>query len=586
VIFKSLLLTIVAACVVAFTVLAMRPAYVGLRAGKADENYLQSKNCLACHTDHFTSWAKTYHSRMTQEAKAESVQGDFEKNNIYEYLGVTARMEKRNGKFSMTFNFPDGKTQNFSVDRTVGSRRIEQYLTKQTGQYTRLPIAYDLTNRRWMSLNGSFFYPDSENYYQHQAQWDGNCVFCHNVKAQPHLNTSNKQYDTQVSELGIACGACHGASAHHAEEAGSPLQRTLWRFFKTEDRQIVNPKKLTAERSLQVCGHCHGQRVPEPNDRIVEILQRGDPFDAGEDLAGFYKPVQRETKIGNYSFANRFWANGSPRLTAYEYQGILRSHCYTEGDPNNKINCLTCHSMHEGDIKGQIKAENRTDKPCLECHKQYETPVNLTAHSKHAADSSGSRCYNCHMPRVVYGVMAVHPTHEITVPNPQLTATQAVPNACNQCHLDKSVNWAITESKKFWTGRFASSEISNDKQFDIAEGARALFAGDALTRALAAEAMNNDSLAKTDAKWSLPFLLEAFDDNYPIVRYFAANGLAKINAQLQKPDYLASSQSRQIFVQQWRNAINLVNPQGVEQAKNLAQMLRANRKEVDIEVGE
>lgn len=583
---KSLLLTLAAACVVAITVLAMRPAFVGVRGGQADENYLQSKDCLACHTDHFASWAKTYHSRMTQEATGDSVQGDFETHNTLEYLGVKARMEKREGKFSMTFNYPDGKAQTFSIERTVGSRRIEQYLTKQTGQYTRLPLAYDLNNRRWMSLNGSFFYPDSENYFQHQAQWDGNCVFCHNVKAQPHLNTKNKQYDTEVSELGIACGACHGAAAHHAEEAGSPLQRTLWRLFKTEDKQIVNPKKLAAERSLQVCGHCHGQRVPEPNDRILEILQRGDPFDAGEDLMQFYKPVQRETSIGTYSFANRFWANGSPRLTAYEYQGILRSRCFTEGDANNRINCLTCHSMHEGDIKGQIKEENRTDKPCLECHKEYEPPASLTAHSRHAADSSGSRCYNCHMPRVVYGVMAVHPTHEITVPNPQLTATQAVPNACNQCHIDKSVNWAITESKRFWSGRFAAAEKSSDSQFDIAEGARALFAGDALTRVLAAEAMNSDSPAKPDAKWTMPLLLQAFDDNYPVVRYFAANGLAKLDAKLAKPDYLAATQVRQISMQQWGGVIELINPQGLQQAKSLAQLLRANRKDVDIEVGE
>jgi hypothetical protein len=280
VIIKPLLLTIAAACIIAFTVLAARPEYIGVRAGHADENYLQSKDCLACHTDHFASWERTYHSRMTQEAKTGSVQGDFESTNTFEYLGVKARMEKREGKFSMTFNYPDGTAQTFSVDRTVGSRRVEQYLTKQTGQYTRLPIAYDLINRRWMSLNGSFFYPDGENFFQHQAQWDGNCVFCHNVKAQPHLNTTTKQYDTDVSELGIACGACHGAAAHHAEAATSPLRRTLWRLFKTEDKQIVNPKKLAAETSMQVCGHCHGQRVPEPNDRILEILQRGDPYSA------------------------------------------------------------------------------------------------------------------------------------------------------------------------------------------------------------------------------------------------------------------------------------------------------------------
>ena len=144
VIFKSLLLTIVAAFVVAFTVLAVRPDYVGLRSGKADENYIQSKNCLSCHEDHFASWARTYHSRMTQEARGESVQGDFENSNTLEFLGVKARMEKRNGKFSMTFNYPDGKAQTFSVDRTVGSRRIEQYLTKQTGPKINMDIFHRL----------------------------------------------------------------------------------------------------------------------------------------------------------------------------------------------------------------------------------------------------------------------------------------------------------------------------------------------------------------------------------------------------------------------------------------------------------
>jgi len=38
-----------------------------------------------------------------------------------------------------------------------------------------------------VSLNGSFFSPDGDNYFQHQTQWDSNCVFCHNVKAQPNM---------------------------------------------------------------------------------------------------------------------------------------------------------------------------------------------------------------------------------------------------------------------------------------------------------------------------------------------------------------------------------------------------------------
>lgn len=107
----------------------------------------------------------------------------------------------------------------------------------------------------------------------------------------------------------------------------------------------------------------------------LKILGHGDPYNAGDDLAAFYQPVWRETKIGEYSFANRFWANGSPRLTAYEYQGVLRSACFIKGDRHDRITCLSGHSMHDGDPKGQITPENRTDKPCLTCHQQISSLI-------------------------------------------------------------------------------------------------------------------------------------------------------------------------------------------------------------------
>ncbi|HET8678356.1 MAG TPA: hypothetical protein VFO63_21320 [Blastocatellia bacterium] len=579
---KSAALTIIAAVIIAVAVFEARPRYKGVRAGRADADYISSRNCRACHDGHYDSWARTFHRRMTQEARGDSVQGDFERDNEFEYLGVKARMEKRDGAFFMRLDFPDGANKSFTIDRTVGSRRIEQYLTKQSGQYTRLPLAYDLVNRRWMSLNGSFFYPDGNDFFKHLAQWDANCVFCHNVKAQPNLDLRTRQFNTEVAELGIACGACHGAGATHAERAGSPLARTLWRLSNASDTEIINPRKLDAERSMMICGHCHGQRVPDPISRIEEILSRGDPYNAGDNLAAIYRPVTRDTKIGDYSFANRFWANGSPRLTAYEYQGVLRSACFTKGDPSNRINCLTCHSMHEGDTRGQIKAENRTDKPCLACHKQYEPPASLTAHTRHKEDSSGSRCYNCHMPRVVYGVMSVHPTHDITTPDPQLTAGQGVPNACNQCHLDRSVNWAIAASKAFWPERFETAQASHDEQFNLPEGPRALFAGDALARALAAEAMGGGP-EKPDPAWAGPYLIEAFEDNYPIVRFFAANSLSRGPWNLPKPDYLASAGERRARIEAWRQ---IFSPAARMEARRMAELLRARRVDVDIEVGE
>jgi hypothetical protein len=50
-----------------------------------------------------------------------------------------------------------------------------------------------------------------------------------------------------------------------------------------------------------ICGHCHGQRVPEPTDRIQTILTSGDPYNAGDDLRQFYRPISQTTKIGTVS---------------------------------------------------------------------------------------------------------------------------------------------------------------------------------------------------------------------------------------------------------------------------------------------
>lgn len=249
--------------------------------------------------------------------------------------------------------------------------------------------------------------------------------------------------------------------------------------------------------------------------------------------------------------------------------------------------------MHEGDVKGQIKPENLTDKACLNCHQRYSQPAQLAAHTGHKAESIGSRCYDCHMPRVVYGVMTFHRTHDITVPDPQLTVSQNVPNACNQCHLDKSVNWAIAASKQFWPHQFGNAQPSQDEIFNQPEGVRALFAGDALTRAMAAEALGRAGTMKPDQNWATPFLIEAFNDNYPIVRFFAANGLAATTlpggVKLPKPDYLSSEVSRQSAFEQWWAAYLQSKRQSSEarqQVFSLAQALRARRINVDVEVGE
>jgi predicted CXXCH cytochrome family protein len=577
---KSIVITLFIAVSVFAAVLSLRSNYAGIRAGKADENYINSTNCLACHQNHYNSWNKTHHSKMTQIASSKSVLADF--TQTFEYQGIVAKPEQIGEDFYINLKYPNGQTERNKLKYTIGSRRIQQYATEKDGKTIRLPIAWHIEQNRWISLNGSFFYPDERPFDASRTQWDTNCVFCHNVKAQPNLNFQSKQAKPEVAELGIACGSCHAQGAEHADKYGSPIDRA----FANDDSKSVNPNEIDADRSTMICGHCHGQRVPTEENRIREIMTKGDPFDAGEDLSTIYKPIHADTKLGNLSFETRFWADGSPRLTAYEYQGLLASPCFIETKSSGhnqlsgeKISCSSCHTMHEGDVKGMITEEKRTNQACTQCHTQFESPNAVAEHTKHDVNSSGSSCYACHMPEVVYGVMDFHKSHQISNPKPELTATKAVPNACNQCHVEKSVNWAIEKTKQNWFG-YKDSQTVADEQFNQPEGVRSLFAGDSLSRALAAYSIKKHG----DLDYFAPFLLEAFQgENYPIVRYFTANGLVATHWNLEKPDYLADSVKRTTQINAWFDKIELGKQAEVKQ---IADALRAKRKDSDLEIGE
>ena len=82
---------------------------------------------------------------------------------------------------------------------------------------------------------------------------------------------------------------------------------------------------------------------------------------------------------------------------------------------------------------------------------------------------------------------------------------------------------------------------------------------------------------------TVPWLLEAMQDRYPIVRYFAANDLAAQNPALPKPDYLAPVTARDATLQSW---YRLWPPDRLRDAKEARERLSAGRAEVDVVVGE
>lgn len=502
--------------------------------------YVRSSACQRCHPDHTASWRRTFHRTMTQEAAERSVLGDFS-GVALSYDGVTSRMYRSGERFVIETVGADGKRTAFDVVRTVGSRRFQQYLTRAGDRYLRLPWAWSIEEQRWLHLNGAFLDPDGTPFSTHQALWDANCIFCHNVKARPGYDWQKGTFASAVEELGIGCEACHGPGGEHVSRNANPLRRYALHYSEAADPAVVQPERLTPLRSIQVCGHCHGQRLPKPLERIRQLMATGDPFTPGEDLSRYTEPLQRDSQLPGVDVTLRFWGDGSPRLTAHEYQGLVGSACFLRGG----LTCLGCHSAHEGDPRGMIRPELRTAQACARCHPAVVQ--NATAHSRHRSDGAGADCYACHLPKTVFGLLSLHPSHRIDNPEPSRVWRHQMPDACTLCHTDRSAVWAATERAK-WPGApslenlrlqsprnaSATGGLPTDVSFQLAESVRALLAGDVVQRAVAAESLGAAAsyTAEPAARlWAAPFLMLAMEDRYPAVRRIAHRSLKALVAR-------------------------------------------------------
>ena len=565
---------------------------------------------------------------MTQDVSAahpEAVAGDFS-GVTYRYGDVTARMDRdKAGRFTMTFQNHAARPVapvEVVVVRAVGSRRYQQYLAEVGGALWRLPMAFHVEEQRWFHMNGAFLTPDPDaaagegrspgtirprfggaahDYDRHVTRWNDNCVFCHNVAPNPGTDLDTGAFRTTVAELGVACEACHGPGAEHVRANGNPVRRYQLRDTAVADPTIVNPARLSPARAADVCGRCHGQRI---SDDVAPFLAHGDPFVPGDDLALYSSPLWHDTPLGGdaRAFATRFWDDGTARLTAYEYQGLLQSRCAQTGG----LTCTSCHGMHDGDPRGQVRPAAAGDRACTGCHTGLAGADAAARHTRHRVDGPGARCVSCHMPRIVYGVLDVHVSHRIELPDPQRASATGRPDACTLCHVEQDRTWAIRERSRLWpsgpaqpSAAVAASSRQPAHEETLAPRSAA-FAGDPIGRAVAVDALGrapwpasaSSSAGVVRARAAL--LVEVLaGDPYPAVRHLAARALVRLlgaepghdaaRACARRYDATAPAAARGAVVTALRRLLPIADPE--EDLTRIAQ-LRAQAREADIDIGE
>ena len=161
-----------------------------------DGGFVCANACRASYEAHFDSWERTFHHTMTQRADASTVVGAFDGGAV-SYTNMTAQPIARDGRFFMELPSPDGKSREAEVVLAVGSRRYQQYFERiprgDGFAFVRLPIPWHIEAQRWLHLNTVFLNPDSTNWDDHKADWNSNCIFCHNTWPQPRMtNYANR----------------------------------------------------------------------------------------------------------------------------------------------------------------------------------------------------------------------------------------------------------------------------------------------------------------------------------------------------------------------------------------------------------
>ena len=294
-------------------------------------------------------------------------------------------------------------------------------------------------------------------------------------------------------------------------------------------------------------------------------------------LFGFGDPVAES--IDRSVAQSAWWDDGTCRVASNEFMGMIDSPCYQGGQHEGHMSCLSCHSMHASAPDDQLAKGMDGNQACLQCHSDYADRIE--EHTHHAAGTPGSQCYDCHMPHTSYALVRAIRTHRVQ--SPRVSSDWAVknqPNGCNQCHQDRSVQWAA-DRLHAWYGQ-PLPDLEQSDETSVAAMVVWLLEGDAAQRAIAASMMGHGEAAATSGSdWKAPFLATLFNDPYVAVRYIAWLSLRKLDG-FQEFDFQWDGspedreRSRQEVLELWRQ-------QGGSKSKQRTELLLTEDGDVDIE---
>lgn len=371
--------------------------------------------CKSCHTKEYMEWQSSHHFMAMQPANDSTVKGDFN-NVVFTSDGVSSRFFKKSNQFFINTQGEDGKNHDYEIKYTFGFTPLQQYLVKFPGgrmQVTR--ASWDTQKKKWFhQYKGQKIPPGDWLHWTGNAQnWNTTCADCHSTDLKKNYALESDTYHTTYSAVNVSCEACHGAGKNHIDY----IKKEYQKGDKIPGSMLQLAKNAGQIAQINTCAPCHARRTAVSNNK----------FASAELLDDFIPEIP---SVGS------FHADGQVNEEDFIYTSFLQSKMFHAG-----VKCSNCHNPHSGKVV--LTANNL----CMQCHqKKY----NESSHTFHAANTAGSECISCHMPGKYFMGNDYRHDHGFRVPRPDLSVKYGTPNACNNCHDDKSSRWAADAVSKWY----------------------------------------------------------------------------------------------------------------------------------------
>ena len=395
-----------------------------------EEKFVGGETCIECHAIEYELWKGSHHDLAMDYATDSTVLGNF---NDVEFTsnGKTHRFYKKDGKYFVYTDGEDGEMQEFEVKYTFGYTPLQQYMVEfDKGRVQVLALTWNTLDSSWYHMADSVYKSenvDHENWlhWTNQAQnWNSMCADCHSTNLKKGYDLNTDSYNTTWSEIDVSCEACHGPSSKHIEWANLPLYS---RSGFDNMGLVVKTSNIDNKQYVDLCARCHTRRsgITDYNLKSTSIFDH---------------------MIPNLPTEPNYHIDGQILEEDYVYGSFTQSKMYMQD-----VKCNDCHEVHSGN---RLFEDNRL---CLQCHiaDKYDTKehhfhksageVGVAVISEAGVKfdvGEGTRCINCHMHAQYFMGVDYRNDHSFRIPRPDLSEKLGTPNACIQCHNDKSNKWA------------------------------------------------------------------------------------------------------------------------------------------------